>query len=715
MSLGENHTLIAQILSYVITNTYDLAQLRRVSKQWNENSVLTYALKQTPFLKNCLPASNNNDDNNDDDNDNDDDNNNNTKKKKTKKPSFLAQLVQFGEDCEAGKFFDGNEFPSHEIPPWLQADATVISLLVVGPTKKIPQVNISKVENDDDDCDRFSSYCKLLHETQSWEEFQQVSEKAVKEGMFLSLDNRKQAKSTGANFPMKTSDEGDVPVILGVTVPKKGTSTNPDSSSSSSSSTTKLLLQMRCDPEWSVCPFVKRFDDDNDDDDDDTGESMMSTFVGYNVTENSMGTVNCHIPLALSRVEPLLEECLYEDATSYIPLDTLLRKYQEQSIREGVAIADGIVPHELHTNLIKQIDAFANDQVIDYHPNSNNVVRDIVHPALYSYVKGESQLIHSVDDVPSATIFGEGEVQQDREVDEASQCDYWGREYEASAKYQWLPTYFDVDVDGTCSICDYINNLVPRSDHESLYVSLAQLFSHALPLLESVYGYCRVVKTYHLRSHDDVPCWRRPEPNPISEVPVSLRGQRLQVITKIVDYELAPGQSYEGVWHVEGMSHEEIVATAIYFIDRDEDIVGGNILFKRAFHMEEADYVFSNVDQIRPVELDSQVQKGLIPLGQVETIKGRLVVFPNSHVHRVTKLENCASSGATLQKRRIIVFFLVNPQRRIVSTREVPIQQEHVGGEMKRSDALKHRLELMKERKYTKQDWNVREIELCEH
>ena len=53
MSLGENHTLIAQILSYVITNTYDLAQLRRVSKQWNENSVLTYALKQTPFLKQC--------------------------------------------------------------------------------------------------------------------------------------------------------------------------------------------------------------------------------------------------------------------------------------------------------------------------------------------------------------------------------------------------------------------------------------------------------------------------------------------------------------------------------------------------------------------------------------------------------------------------------------------------------------------------------------
>ena len=43
------------------------------------------------------------------------------------------------------------------------------------------------------------------------------------------------------------------------------------------------------------------------------------------------------------------------------------------------------------------------------------------------------------------------------------------------------------------------------------------------------------------------------------------------------------------------------------------------------------------------------------------------------------------------------------------------MQQEPAGGTMSRDDAFKHRLELMKERKYTKQDWNVREIELCEH
>ena len=100
----------------------------------------------------------------------------------------------------------------------------------------------------------------------------------------------------------------------------------------------------------------------------------------------------------------------------------------------------------------------------------------------------------------------------------------------------------------------------------------------------------------------------------------------------------------------------------------------------------------------------------------------RLVVFPNSHVHKVTKLENQAppvtndiNSSDAVQRRRIVVFFLVNPEKRIMSSREVPPQQEECGGALSREEAMHHRLELMKERKFTKQDWNVRDIELCEH
>ena len=189
-----------------------------------------------------------------------------------------------------------------------------------------------------------------------------------------------------------------------------------------------------------------------------------------------------------------------------------------------------------------------------------------------------------------------------------------------------------------------------------------------------------------------------------------------QVITKIVDYELKPGQSHEGVWHVEGMSHEEIVLTALHVLDRDDCISGGDIMFKRSFFLDEENDIFMSVPQIRPRTLEHEIECGLVPLGKVETPKGRLIVFPNSHVHKVTKMVNESilenNAGNITSKRRIVVFFIVNPLKRIVSTREVAPQR---GSGMSHDEALKHRLELMKERKFYKQDWNVREVELCEH
>jgi len=218
----------------------------------------------------------------------------------------------------------------------------------------------------------------------------------------------------------------------------------------------------------------------------------------------------------------------------------------------------------------------------------------------------------------------------------------------------------------------------------------------------------------------------------------SFRGQKLQVITKIVDYEFDGNKSnYEGVWHVEGMSHEEIVATCVYVLERDEDIKGGDILFKRAFHKNELGYMTRRVGQVRPDFFENFWEEGTLPLGKVETLEKRMIVFPNSHIHKVTTIEkkdclrndinkkcstttsneeNPQKSNHCIPSRRcVIVFFLVNPMRRIISTREVLPQQIQAGGNMKFEDALKHRLKLMEERRQTKQDFNIRNFELCEH
>ena len=84
-------------------------------------------------------------------------------------------------------------------------------------------------------------------------------------------------------------------------------------------------------------------------------------------------------------------------------------------------------------------------------------------------------------------------------------------------------------------------------------------------------------------------------------------------------------------------------------------------------------------------------------------------MFPNCHIHKISKLLNTSTTRPA--SRRIVVFFVVNPERRIISTREMAPQQTTIG----LRSAEKYRLELMAERKFDKDKLNVRDIELCEH
>jgi hypothetical protein len=295
--------------------------------------------------------------------------------------------------------------------------------------------------------------------------------------------------------------------------------------------------------------------------------------------------------------------------------------------------------------------------------------------------------------------------------------DLWGRPFEESV-YQWLPSQFDISAEGRCTISSYINNL-KRKDNPDLYINLQKLFEKFLPHFEAVCAYGRNIQfpesdlgPFHYFSLD----------KRFENTAVSLRSRSLQVITKIVDYELAPaasgGSKYEGVWHVEGMSHENIVATGLYILERGENIDGGYLLFKRAFLSQESTHMQHHLGQ----EADTQARAfvegtggGMFPLGSLRTPQGRMIVFPNSHVHKVSEMVNSAAASAgssEKQVRRIIVFFLVNPEREIVSTKHAEVPQQET---MSLDEALRHRLELMKERRLHKRDWNIRDVNLCEH
>ena len=131
--------------------------------------------------------------------------------------------------------------------------------------------------------------------------------------------------------------------------------------------------------------------------------------------------------------------------------------------------------------------------------------------------------------------------------------------------------------------------------------------------------------------------------------------------------------------------------------------------FKRAFSQAERAGVFWKIPQDRPAVVNEFAYEGFIPLGYFPTEKDYLLVFPNCHIHKISKLINTTEDKAV--SRRIVVFFFVNPEKKIVSTREVPPQHNAIT----LSVAKDYRLELMAERKYDKEKLNVRDIELCEH
>ena len=364
---------------------------------------------------------------------------------------------------------------------------------------------------------------------------------------------------------------------------------------------------------------------------------------------------------------------------------------------EGVAYADDLVPSGLVQTLRESVTRLMATEPADFHPGSGTKVRDLVHPSLFPYIEGKSRISPSIP----------------RPVD--PKVDRFGRDFERS-RYQWLPTPFRVNQDGSVQVQEYINNL-DNGEYPDLYVDLGRLFALALPLFESVLEFVDETVFFVSGSESIVrgaplaASWSRylPAPRPLGGRRIIDR--ELLVIPKIVDYELAKGESQEGVWHVEGMSHEHIVATCVYVLDREETLRGGDLQFMRPYLSREADALFTYMSSqtFEATAVRRMREEATVPLGTVALPEGRMIVFPNSHIHRLTALK--LARGAKSGHRTVIVFWLVDPDVVIPSTREVPPQQ----GVLSLEEAHAIRLELMEERRRHKQSFNLRAVNLCEH
>lgn len=323
---------------------------------------------------------------------------------------------------------------------------------------------------------------------------------------------------------------------------------------------------------------------------------------------------------------------------------------------------------EIQDKLLGLIRTFADNTRIDYHPGSDNKVRDLVHPSVYPYNKNVKT--------------------------KSSKFDFFKRPYESS-KYQWLPSEFKINSKGNCEIKSYINNL-PVSEKQ-IYEQIEKLFDKVLPEFEKAYSYTRSINIFYKEEKLD----GQPK---IDLQNLTLKNKQIQVITKIVQVTLGPNEKLLGSWHVEGMSHENIIATASCTLDQPEGF-NTDLYFKRGYYEEEAGYLLMSTPQNPPSQISKLFHENLVPIGKLELKSGSLVVFPNNFVHKV---DMCNLTNQTLT-RTILVFWLINPDEKIKSTNNI-LQQTYDWEEVEKT-----RLDLMKERTFYKQTFNQREINLCEH
>ena len=354
----------------------------------------------------------------------------------------------------------------------------------------------------------------------------------------------------------------------------------------------------------------------------------------------------------------------------------------------------------------------------DRHPGTPQMI-DLVHPSLYCYEQGQTlvlqnmgaEAIHQPDDWESSAS-----IREDPCPAKQPERPFWMQmqNFESPQGLQWLPAEFWVNPAGTsCEIRSYINSLHPVDDAD-LYQSISELFLQALPLLEETLKESKAHKEHptplrvQVKNHPRT-WWKPPTakfrprndgenkeaydqakryweyknrtmvpleipaftPPPTDQAkPVFLRGRPLQVIVKLAQLEISPGEAYTGGhWHVEGALNERIVATACCYLE-STNVVGGELAFRVPVTIPKyAQYDPKGIGLLYGLEEDHNLVQ---EIGHCRTTAGRILAWPNTLQHCVCPIDLVDDSLPG--KRTICCFFLVDPTLRIRSTATVPPQ-----------------------------------------
>lgn len=210
---------------------------------------------------------------------------------------------------------------------------------------------------------------------------------------------------------------------------------------------------------------------------------------------------------------------------------------------------------------------------------------------------------------------------------------------------QWTPTEFEVNfAEGSVLGVSHLEHVDPAT-HNDVYQAVIHVFQTGLPLVERV-----------LLSHLTHNLARGRESG---RLPDRTKNVKLQVVVKAREFVMAPGATYDGAWHVEGTSSDNIVGVLLYYYRFDSSLSGGSLHLRPRV----LGYVFATPPY------SGEQNDGVIPIQE-----GTLVAFSNLQLaHRVGLVSNpTATEGA----RGYIAFFIIDPANPLShSTAKLPCQE----------------------------------------
>lgn len=341
--------------------------------------------------------------------------------------------------------------------------------------------------------------------------------------------------------------------------------------------------------------------------------------------------------------------------TVYITPGQLHVQHTETPTRETIVhearcrilTAEG-VPADLARNIRREMVVLAQKTGKTYRPEYGGKVQELIDPSLYPYIDGIS-----VERDPASV--------RSKKLNWYQPVSYKERMGLQQLHYQWLPAEFKVHPDGIVEIASYINNL-DTILHPRLPGYIGRLFSLFVPMFEK--------------------CLKQ-----------SLRGKDLQVIVQASDVVLRPGESLQTGWELAGMPHELIVATGVYYYECSPHLQDEGVAFRRD-RVQSDDYP-RDPKEVCYFDPALYSWRWNIELGRVSPKEGLMLVFPNTAQHKLLGIHCPAQERSTPSRggrggnkskrkemgkdatgyQKALRFYLVSPDRCIISTEDVPEQQ----------------------------------------